>query len=76
LQLPDDLRDQLKNPLGNLIKDNDPNRENIIKKNLRIIIIAKIANPIDTKIFFLVAICLMIILAKNISNYGDIRSSK
>jgi len=33
LQLPDDLRDQLKNPLGNLIKDNDPNRENIIKKN-------------------------------------------
>ncbi len=33
MQLPDDLRDQLKNPLGNLIKDNDPNRENIIKKN-------------------------------------------
>jgi len=33
LQLPDDLRDQLKNPLGNLISDNDPNRENIIKKN-------------------------------------------
>jgi hypothetical protein len=32
LQLPDDLRDQLKNPLGNLIKDNDPNKENIIKK--------------------------------------------
>jgi len=32
LQLPDDLRDQLKNPLGNLISDNDPNRENIIKK--------------------------------------------
>ena len=33
MQLPDDLRDQLKNPLGNLISDNDPNRENIIKKN-------------------------------------------
>jgi len=33
LQLPDDLRDQLKNPLGNLISDNDPNKENIIKKN-------------------------------------------
>ena len=32
MQLPDDLRDQLKNPLGNLISDNDPNRENIIKK--------------------------------------------
>jgi hypothetical protein len=32
LQLPDDLRDQLKNPLGNLISDNDPNKENIIKK--------------------------------------------
>jgi len=32
LQLPDDLRDQLKNPLGNLIRDNDPNKENIIKK--------------------------------------------
>jgi len=32
LQLPDDLRDQLKNPLGNLISDNDPNEENIIKK--------------------------------------------
>ena len=32
MQLPDDLRDQLKNPLGNLIKDNDPNKENIIKK--------------------------------------------
>jgi len=31
LQLPDDLRDQLKNPLGNLINDNDPNKENIIK---------------------------------------------
>jgi len=40
------------------------------------IIIAKIAKPIDTKIFFLVAIYLMIILAKNISNYGDTRSSK
>ena len=32
MQLPDDLRDQLKNPLGNLISDNAPNRENIIKK--------------------------------------------
>ena len=32
MQLPDDLRDQLKNPLGNLITDNDPNKENIIKK--------------------------------------------
>ena len=32
MQLPDDLRDQLKNPLGNLINDNDPNKENIIKK--------------------------------------------
>jgi len=32
LQLPDDLRDKLKNPLGNLISDNDPNKENIIKK--------------------------------------------
>jgi len=32
LQLPDDLRDQLKNPLGNLISDNDPNRENTLKK--------------------------------------------
>jgi len=32
LQLPDDLRDQLKKPLGNLISDNDPNRENTIKK--------------------------------------------
>ena len=31
MQLPDDLRDQLKNPLGNLIRDNDPNKENIIK---------------------------------------------
>jgi len=31
LQLPDDLRDQLKKPLGNLIRDNDPNRENILK---------------------------------------------
>jgi len=31
LQLPDDLRDQLKTPLGNLISDNDPNKENIIK---------------------------------------------
>jgi len=32
LQLPDDLRDQLKNPLGNLISDNDPNKDNILKK--------------------------------------------
>ena len=32
MQLPDDLRDQLKTPLGNLISDNDPNSENIIKK--------------------------------------------
>ena len=32
MQLPDDLRDQLKNPLGNLISDNDPNKESIIKK--------------------------------------------
>ena len=32
MQLPDDLRDQLKNPLGNLISDNDPNKENILKK--------------------------------------------
>ena len=32
MQLSDDLRDQLKNPLGNLISDNDPNKENTIKK--------------------------------------------
>ena len=32
MQLPDDLRDQIKNPLGVLISDNDPNKENIIKK--------------------------------------------
>ena len=32
MQLPDVLREQLKNPLGNLISDNDPNKENIIKK--------------------------------------------
>ena len=32
MQLPDDLRDQLKTPLGNLISDNDPNKENIVKK--------------------------------------------
>ena len=32
MQLPDDLRDQLKNPLGILISDNDPSKENIIKK--------------------------------------------
>ena len=33
MQLPNDLRDHLKNPLGNLIRDDDPNKENIIKKN-------------------------------------------
>ena len=32
MQLSDDLRDQLKTPLGNLISDNDPNKENILKK--------------------------------------------
>ena len=32
MQLPDNLRDQLKNPLGNLISDNDLNKENIIKE--------------------------------------------
>ena len=32
MQLPDNLRDQLKHPLGNLVSDNDPNKENIIKK--------------------------------------------
>ena len=32
MQLPDDLRDQLKNPLGNLISDDNPNKENTIKK--------------------------------------------
>ena len=32
MRLSDDLRDQLKNPLGNLVSDNDPNKENIIKK--------------------------------------------
>ena len=32
MKLPDDLRDQLKNPLGNLISDSDPNKENIIKE--------------------------------------------
>ena len=32
MQLPENLRDQLKNPLGNLIKDNDPNKENVLKK--------------------------------------------
>jgi len=32
LHLSNDLRDQLKTPLGNLIRDNDPNKENIIKK--------------------------------------------
>ena len=32
MQLPDDLRDQIKNPLGVLISDKDPNKENIIRK--------------------------------------------
>ena len=32
MQLTDDLRDLLKKPLGDLISDNDPNKENIIKK--------------------------------------------
>jgi len=32
LHLPNDLRDHLKNPLGNLIRDDDPNKENIIKE--------------------------------------------
>jgi len=32
LQLPEDIRAQLKTPLGDLIHDNDPNKENIIKK--------------------------------------------
>ena len=32
MQLPDDLRDQLKNPLGSLVSDSDSNKENIIKK--------------------------------------------
>ena len=32
MHLSNDLRDQLKTPLGNLISDNDPNKENIIKK--------------------------------------------
>ena len=32
MHLSNDLRDQLKTPLGNLIHDNDPNKENIIKK--------------------------------------------
>ena len=32
MQLSADLRDQLKNPLGTLINDDDPNKENIIKK--------------------------------------------
>ena len=32
MQLPENLRDQLKNPLGNLIKDNDPNKKNVLKK--------------------------------------------
>ena len=32
MELPEDLRDQLKNPLGNLIRDNDPNKETILKK--------------------------------------------
>ena len=32
MQLPENLRDQLKNPLGNLINDDDPNKETILKK--------------------------------------------
>jgi uncharacterized protein (UPF0218 family) len=32
LQLPEYIRAQLKIPLGNLIHDNDPNKESIIKK--------------------------------------------
>jgi len=32
LQLPEDIRDQLKTPLGDLIHDSDPNKESIIKK--------------------------------------------
>jgi len=32
LQLPEDIRAQLKIPLGDLIHDNDPNKANIIKK--------------------------------------------
>ena len=32
MHLPNDLRDHLKNPLGNLIRDDDPNKENIIKE--------------------------------------------
>ena len=32
MQLPENLRDQLKNPLGNLIRDNDPNKKNVLKK--------------------------------------------
>ena len=32
MQLPEDIRAQLKTPLGDLIHDNDPNKENIIKK--------------------------------------------
>jgi len=31
LQLPEDIRAQLKIPLGNLIRDNDPNKESIVK---------------------------------------------
>ncbi len=33
MHLSNYIRDQLKIPLGNLIRDNDPNKENIIKKN-------------------------------------------
>ena len=32
MQLPEDIRTRLKIPLGDLIHDNDPNKENIIKK--------------------------------------------
>jgi len=31
LQLPEDIRAQLKTPLGDLIHDNDPNKESIVK---------------------------------------------
>ena len=32
MQLPEKFRAHLKNPLGNLIKDNDPNKENVLQK--------------------------------------------
>ncbi len=34
MHLPNDLRDQLKTPLGDLIPDNDPNKENTNKENI------------------------------------------